>query len=658
MRIPSNRAGRLVAALLAALIATFSCGQAAAAAPSPAARRVLDPPLAGAAMTVVDGRLWVASRGGGLIGFERGARSMRFDLGQGLPSAVVQELASLPDGRLAAGTQAGLVLLDPRNGSSTAIAPSGIDGHGMAADLVLASSRGSSLLFQLTAREPDGAEGQAGASLWHWDGARVQAWNPGLGGALVATAGTVERGDGCFHVAGMRVDGAAQHPWYARQCGAALRTWPLAEGVPAATVGIAALARAPDGRSTTLVMVTQPSADPASRRHVVMTLDDDGRLAPHCSQASFREPVTGLVHAGPELIVARAGAGVHALGCGEPRALSDDARVSNVTALTYDARLGLLVATDAAVWQLGAGGAPRAMTPASGREMPVDALPMDAKAGGALVLLGSPIDGPLELARTPGGWRVVRQWRAGIDLPSAVYGPAAYTGPDQVLAVQLSQGLLRLRQGQAQAVPLEAGALPLDVAVTPGGIWIAAGSTPFGGAAGLHYLPNEGGARFVALPDRQAQPSGRLLAWPDGRIWAGTRIGIIEADPKGAARRVSADRVEALYRNNARNIIGAVGASVQRWDGERMVPVLFAIEPKPARALGHPVDLVIDDAGRWVILFSGGQLVLLDAQLRHVATLDERSGIPPSSRRLLYVPGSGEVLIGSAREGLFSLGWP
>ncbi|NHZ33292.1 hypothetical protein [Massilia rubra] len=654
MRTPSKLNGRL----LAALLATLACGQAAAAAPAPAARRVLDPPLAGAAMTVVDGRLWVASRGGGLIGFERGARSMRFDLGQGLPSAVVQELASLPDGRLAAGTQAGLVLLDPRNGASKAIAPPGMDGHDMTADLVLASSRGSSVLFQLTAREPDGAEGQAGASLWHWDGERVQAWDPGLGGALVATAGTVDRGDGCFHVAGMRVDGAAQQPWYARQCGAQLRSWRLAEGAPAATVGIAALARAPDGRSTALVMVTQPSADPASRRHVLMTLDEDGRLHPHCSQASFREPVTGLLHSGPELIVARAGAGVHALGCGEPRPLSDDARVSNATALIRDARLGLLVATDAAVWQLGADGAPLAMTPAPGREIPIDALPMEAKASGDLVLLSSPGTGPLELARTPSGWRVVRQWRAGVDLPSAVYGPAAYAGPDQVLAVQLSQGLLRLRQGQAQAVPLDAGALPLDVAVTPGGIWIAAGSTPFGGAAGLHYLGNDGLARFVALPDRQAQPSGRLLAWPDGRIWAGTRMGIIEADAKGAARRISADRVEALFRNSTRNIIGAVGASVQRWDGERMAPVLFAIEPKPARALGHPVDLVIDDAGRWVILFSGGQVILLDAQLRHVATLDERAGIAPSSRRLLYVPGSREVLIGSAREGVFSLSWP
>ncbi|RSZ58388.1 hypothetical protein HF313_01515 [Massilia atriviolacea] len=653
MRALSKRSGRLAAALLAAA----ACGHAVAAA-LPAARRVLDPPLAGAAMSVVDGRLWVASRGGGLIGFDGGKRSMRFDLGQGLPSAVVQELAALPDGRLAAGTQGGLVLLDPRQGGARAIAPPGMDGHAMAADLVLAATRGSELIFQLTQVDPD-AEGQAGTSLWHWDGNRVQAWDPGLGGALVATAGTVDRGDGCFHLAGMRVDGAAHQPWYARQCGDQLRGWRLADGAPAATVGVAAIARAPDGRSTTLVMVTQASADPASRRHVVMSLDEDGRLSPHCSRASFSEQVTGLVYSGPDLVVARSGAGVHALGCAGLRALSADARVSNATALLRDARLGLLVATDAAVWQLGPDGTPLALTPAPGRDVPVDALPVDYQASGALVLLASPTAGPLELARGAQGWKVARQWRAGIELPDAVYGPAAYAGPDQVLAVQLSQGVLRLRQGQAQALPLDAGAQPLDVAVAGGGMWIATGSTPFGGAAaGLHFLGDDGRHRFVALPDRQAQPSGRLLAWPDGRVWAGTRLGIIEAGAAGKPRRLSADRVEAVFRNSARNLIGAVGASVQRWDGERMVPVLFAIAPAPARALGHPVDLVIDDAGRWVILFSGGQVVLLDAQRQHVATLDERAGIPPSSRRLLYLPGSREVLIGSAREGLFSLTWP
>jgi hypothetical protein len=146
-----------------------------------------------------------------------------------------------------------------------------------------------------------------------------------------------------------------------------------------------------------------------------------------------------------------------------------------------------------------------------------------------------------------------------------------------------------------------------------------------------------------------------MLTWPDGRVWVGTRIGVIEADPRGTRRRVSSERVDALYRNEARNVVGAVGATIQHWDGERLAPVMFAIQPRPARPLGHPVDLVIDDGGRWVILYSGAHLVLLDSGRRFVATLDARSGVPPTVRRLTYLPRTDEVLIGSAREGVFSL---
>jgi hypothetical protein len=149
-----------------------------------------------------------------------------------------------------------------------------------------------------------------------------------------------------------------------------------------------------------------------------------------------------------------------------------------------------------------------------------------------------------------------------------------------------------------------------------------------------------------------------MLAWPDGRVWVGTRFGVIEADPRGATRRVSAERVDALYRNDALDVIGAVGAAVQHWNGQRLAPILFAVEPRRSRAPGHPVDLIVDDSGRWIILYSDGVLVLLDAQRRFVATLDAASGVPPSSRRLLYLPATDEILIGSAREGVFSLSWP
>jgi hypothetical protein len=653
------RAAFALALLGAALVAQ-------AAGPRAPAQRLLDVPLAAASLARVDGRLWVASRGGGLVSFEGGARSARFDLGSGLPSAVVHDLAALPDGRLLAGTDRGLVLIDardPRKGSSRPISPPATENtQATAADLVLAAPRGVSAIFQLTPVD-QAAESQPASSLWRWDGTRVTPWDPQLGPGLVATAGLADRGDGCLHLAGVQAERGAQGAWYARDCGGKPSGWRLSVGAPRHITGVAGLARAADGRSMVMVVVTQATANPASRRHLVMQMDEDGRLAAHCSGLGFAERVTGLVRHGPDLVVARWGVGVQAVGCGLPRPVADDPRLRHVTALASDAQAGLLVGTDAAVLQLKDGTSPVVIAPTPDPTLPVDALPMQANAAGSRVLLSSPSRGLLELERGRDTWRMTRQWRAGAELPPGVFGPAAYAndGDDgAVIAVVLSQSLLRLPPGQAaQALDIRDGAAPsapLDVAPTPGGLWVASGSTPFSGAgAGLHFIANDKATRFVPLPDKQAQPSGRLLAWPNGRVWVGTRIGIVEAEPGGASRRVSGDRVEALYRNASSGLIGAVGATVQRWDGERMLPVLFAATP---RAAGHPVDLVIDDAGRWLILYSGGQLVLLDDKREFVATLGEASGIPPSSRRLLYLPKTRELLIGTAREGVFVLPWP
>ena len=654
------------AALALALLTAAPVAEAAdtrTPARRPAAQRLLDVPLAAASLTMVDGRVWVASRGGGLVSFERGARSARVDLGSGLPTAVVHDLAALPDGRLLAGTDRGLVLLDPRKGSSHPIAlpaPSGAENPpAMAVDLVLAATRGVSAIFQLTPVD-QAAESQPAASLWRWDGTRVTPWNPQLGPGLVATAGLVDRDDGCLHLAGVQAERGAQGAWYARDCGGKVTGWRLTVGAPRNTTGVAAIARAADGRSMVMVLVTQATANPTSRRYLVMQMDEHGRLATHCSGLSFAERVTGLVRHGPDLVVARWGVGVQTLSCGLPRPVADDPRLRNVTALASDAQAGLLVGTDATVLQLKDGASPIVIAPPPDLTLPVDALPMQANAPGNRVLLSSPSRGLLELERGHDTWRMARQWRAGAELPQGVFGPAAYADDGAVIAVMLSQSLLRLQPGQgAQAVDIKGSAAlptPLDVAPTPGGLWVATGSTPFSNAgAGLHFVANDGAASFVPLPDKQVQPSGRLLAWPDGRVWVGTRIGIVEAEPGGTSRRVSGDRVEALYRNASRGLIGAVGATVQRWDGERMLPVLFAATP---RAAGHPVDLVIDNAGRWLILYSGGQLVLLDDKRQFVATLGEASGIPPSSRRLLYLPKTNELLIGTAREGVFTLPWP
>jgi sugar lactone lactonase YvrE len=650
----------LLATVLAPTLGAGADGTAADnRAPRLRAQRVLDVPLAAAQVAVADGHLWVASRGGGLLAFRQGRIERRFDVGRGLPSALVHDLAVLGDGRLLAGTDRGLVLVDPRSGDSRPVAPSAADGRGdSAADLVVSSDRGSTAIFQL-ASVTHQLDAEPTASLWRWEGGRVQRWDAQLGPGLVATTGSYDRADGCLHVAGVQAHASTRVPWYARDCAGKTSSWRLADGAPNGTVGVAALARAMPAGPVVLIVVTQATADPASRRYVALEIREEGKLAAHCSNAVYAEPVTGLVRHGNELIVARRGVGVETLGCGRPRSLSNDPRLRAVTALASDLHAGLLVATDVAVVQVRNDGSTVVMAQSRDALIPADALPMQPNAAGTRVLLSSPTVGPLELERGPSGWQISRRWRAGHEVPPAVYGPAIYAPNGDVLVIARSQGILRLHPGGVAPLQLKeapAPPSPLGVASTAHGLWLASGSTPFNQAgAGLHFVSSDGSARFVPLPDRQTQPSGRMLTWPDGRVWVGTRIGVIEADPRGTRRRVSSERVDALYRNEARNVVGAVGATIQHWDGERLAPVMFAIQPRPARPLGHPVDLVIDDGGRWVILYSGAHLVLLDSGRRFVATLDARSGVPPTVRRLTYLPRTDEVLIGSAREGVFSL---
>lgn len=624
------------------------------------AQRILDVPLAASRVAMVDGQLWVGSRGGGVMALAHGRLEKRFDLGRGLPSAVVHDLGVLGDGRMLVGTDRGLVLLDPRSGESRSIAPSGEGREVSAADLVLSSERGLTAIFQLTPVEHP-VEGEHATSLWRWDGKHVQPWDPQLGPALVATAGSYDRSDGCIHIAGVQSSRPPRIPWYARDCAGKVNAWKLTEGVPRGTIGIAGLARAAHSGRVVLIVVTQTTSNPSSRRYVAMEIHQEGKLTPHCSNATHAEPVTGFVRHGNELIVARRGVGVETLACDKPRPLSNDPRLRGATALASDPRAGLLVATDVAVLQVKDSASTLVMAQSPDSLVPTDALPMQLNESGTRVLLSSPTFGPLELERRSNAWHVARRWRAGYEVPLAVYGPAIYADNGDVLVIARSRGILRL--GQERVVPVQfkasaAPSSPLDVAATSRGFWISAGGTPFDPAgAGLHFISSDGSARSIPLPDRQTQPSGRLLTWPDGRVWVGTRIGVIEADPQGATRRLSAERVDVLYRNEARSIIGAVGATVQYWNGERLAPVLFAIEPRPSRFLGHPVDLIIDDEGRWVILYSDGHLVLLDSQRRFVAALGARTGVPPSSRRLMYLPKANEILIGSAREGVFSLGW-
>ena len=64
------------------------------------------------------------------------------------------------------------------------------------------------------------------------------------------------------------------------------------------------------------------------------------------------------------------------------------------------------------------------------------------------------------------------------------------------------------------------------------------------------------------------------------------------------------------------------------------------------------MDLAITSAGEWYVLFAGGRVVILDRQGQYRGLLDGQDGVPSSARRLLLDPASGDLLVGSMREGI------
>src|SRR6185503_10311041 len=102
--------------------------------------------------------------------------------------------------------------------------------------------------------------------------------------------------------------------------------------------------------------------------------------------------------------------------------------------------------------------------------------------------------------------------------------------------------------------------------------------------------------------------------------------------------------------------IGVSGSAVGRWMGERLAPVLFALDGGRRRALrrlpGDPIDIAIDRTGAWHLLYREGLLATLSRDGRLLDVLDTEDGIPATARRLLADPETGELFVGSAQDGL------
>ena len=130
----------------------------------------------------------------------------------------------------------------------------------------------------------------------------------------------------------------------------------------------------------------------------------------------------------------------------------------------------------------------------------------------------------------------------------------------------------------------------------------------------------------------------------------------MEFDNKGEMTLLSTDSVSSITREPQTGFIGVAGTTVQRWDGKRFVPFLFRVDHPRARQgqfqAGVPIDIGIDRNGLWYLLYNGGILALINSEGQSIKVFDPEDGIPPTARRLLVHARSGDVIIGSGKEGL------
>ncbi len=284
----------------------------------------------------------------------------------------------------------------------------------------------------------------------------------------------------------------------------------------------------------------------------------------------------------------------------------------------------------------------------AGEALPADAIPVDADVGRRAILFASAQHGLLELL--PDG--VVRRHRVADPRASDVYLDGVYADGSIYGAVQ-GRGVVRFGAERIEVVDPPQGAVAPDrlLATGSGGLLAWTPATPVSGAR-LRRMRRDGA--FEAIESVDLATVGGWIEMPErDSVWAATRAGVVEIARDGTRTTLYPGSVTAIARSGQH--VGVVGTGVARWNGASFEPVLFSIHdprrPAQHHMPGAPVDLAIDQEGRWFILARGGTVVVLDGDGSFLALLDARDGIPTSAARLLVDPGTGDIVVGTRREG-------
>lgn len=634
-------------------------------------------------------RRWIGLNGGGAWAGSAEGDAIQWDLNDGLPSAVARFV--LPDpvsGQAYIGTNRGVVMIDPGQQAWLALTPpypwsaatdedtvhdrasSQLAGPGVLSPL------DGTLLFQLQAEQMlEEAIPQAlfvqfrDGHLSLWDPPRQQ---PLLAGLSTASFDAV---DGCWLLGGFAsTPGGALSPLVVRRCGDTSEQILLqgfdVDGLEAMPSRVIAVARDPSNGDLVVGLEFTQAGDPPPRRDFgVFRLGEDGTMGALAPETlALGVEVTSLMTDWQRnrLLVGTFGEGLWVVEGGEASPLdSAEALPAEITALSVDENSGsVLVGTTQGAFELsGDRIAPLPFGPQGEGAVLTNAHPTDVDANSGRVLLSSYDQGLVELERDDSGqWHVVRSLRPAQELPDGLLGEAQFGPAGEVNAIMHSQGLLQIGDENTTLLGTDEGLrsphLLRILTLESGDTWLAHTPMPFAayGGPALEMLRHGSIVHTLEMADSSLATIGDWEEVPErGSIFAATRAGVVEIGTDGTWTRLSKNSVSTIARDAHSGALGVAGSAIERWDGERFVPVLFQVNhPRWTKGRfqpGSPIDLAIDRPGTWYLLFSNGILVQLDAQGRFAGIMDPEDGIPPTASRLLVHPASGDVLVGS-NEGL------
>lgn len=551
-------------------------------------------------------------------------------------------------------------------------------GHSLRVGPAAASTLDGTILFQYQ-QEHVLEERFPQAFFFQIDSDRLSRYSfPNSGASRIVgfSSASFDAESGCWLLGGFVLDKEESlSPTAIRRCGESVRQIPLQEfrdeGSSAKPQRVIAIATDPTTSSMVVALEFQMSDSHKPSYGIFRLQEGSGQLIPIAS--AFNNSATEITCIGTDwnkgrILMGTFGKGLWQIREGTASRLQTTGNSPpEVTSLTIDDFSGGVVfGTSEGAYEID-GQDLKPIMPSLSNGLPADSMPMDARNAGTEVLFSSYSAGLAMLGRDgPKGWHPQDSWLRKARIPGAHFGDAQFTTNNGIAAVVYSEGLLLGDdKGMRVVAPKDArnsANLFRVLALRSGEIWLAYRPLPFGTQSGgaIQVLKDGELVDTFKMPDRGTATIGRWIELPERRsIFAATRDGVVEIRRNGSMVALSPNPATSIARNSATGLVGAVGSTVERWDGQKFVPLFYqVVHPRRPRAMyspGSPIDIAFDNRNFWYVLYNHGVLAILDSKFQFLNILDIEDGIPQTSQRLLTVPGTADVFIGSTSEGVVTV---